>query len=261
MPALLSSHLVDAAADISRCEATLLRRCDERNVHALRVATRRARALLWSLHAWTDKGINDRCARDLKRIAAGLAPMRDLDVVARFLTRVARKATPTTRQRRQLADHLARERTRERRAQRAWLQSAQARGRIRRVCLALRRQSLLHDVAANTMGLWQRHILRSVAKVDQRAQRVKRKNLHSLRILAKRSQYALEVLGAIAPRDDLQRMAELHASLGRYCDARLATAWLKSHRELLGDELTEPLLRAAREIARRRARRVRKSLH
>lgn len=256
----VAAAFAELAAEIERCATALIRRCDERNIHALRVATRRARVLLWSLHPWIDEGISVQCARDLKHIAARLAPMRDLDVVARLLMRIARKAGLTAQQSRQLHARLAGERRRERRALRSLFQSAEERERIRSACLALRRKSLVRDVAGDAIESWRRRILRGVAKVNKRARRSRTEDLHSLRIRARRSRYALEFLGAIAPRDDLQRMAELHASLGRYCDARLAATWLKGNGESLGEELRKPLQRTARKIATRRARRVRKSL-
>lgn len=256
----VAAAFVELAAEIAHCAAALVHRCDERNVHALRVATRRARALLWSLRPWIDEGISVRCTRDLKGIAAELAPMRDLDVVGRFLARIGREAGLTAQQSRQLGARLASQRRRERRALRSLFQSAQARERTRSVCLALRRESLVRDVAGDELESWQWRILRSVAKVGRRARRSRTGDLHSLRILARRSRYALEFLGPIAPREDLQRMAELHASLGRYCDARLAATWLESGGECLGEELRKPLQRTARKIATRRARRVRKSL-
>lgn len=236
-------------------EANLRKRCDQNTVHALRVAVRRTRALLWSMRPWIKRERYRVLSNQLKRMSRQLAPQRDLDVVTGIvMIELARKAGLDRAERRRLGEDLRRERVRVRRQFLAATGSVAARQRRRQVHELLASGPALFRKSVPAAGVpWHARVLRRVSAFDRGLHRARRRDLHRVRIRAKRCRYALEALGPDAPRQSLQRMKGLQASLGCSCDARLAAEWLQLKEPGLDEALRERLLRAAEALARQRA--------
>jgi CHAD domain-containing protein len=261
LAATLSARMRRAAATIARDKTALIGNCGERNVHALRVATRRARALLWSAKPWVVTDIYKESSKRLRRLSATLAPARDLDVLADILTtQIAQQADLSEKQLSQLRARIAPSKLRARRELRATIRSNDFDKRVRRICDLFRHRTSLRKTTPDSADPWRQRILRSVAKLDKRARAARTTQLHALRVRAKRCRYAIELLGAPAPRSIIRRLRRIQAVLGRYCDARLAALWLDTDRAAFGKRLQGRLRRAAHQIVARRARRSKRLL-
>jgi CHAD domain-containing protein len=243
----------EVVSNLSRCSAAVVRRCNVENVHAMRVATRRARALLWSLKPWVGCDDYERCARRLKAITTEFAPLRDLDVLAVVLPgQVGMRTGLSGTQRHQLSASVESRRAQARQGLRALLDSEVLQGRVGKICKVLSRGALHVQSSAPVADAWERRILRSVEKVERRAHRAKGADLHGIRIRARRCRYTLEALGVLAPRQSLNRMKRIQASVGQFCDARLAAAWLQHNAVLTDADMRRRLVRVAQKVARRR---------
>jgi CHAD domain-containing protein len=263
LAAIMDAKLRDVAVQLVRCDAALRRRCDRDSVHALRVATRRARAVLWSMKPWIRRQRYRAAAANLRAIARLIAPMRDMDVLMdSVLARVFAKAGLSSREWHQVRADLLRSRRRIRNEMRLAIDS----GRFRQIMQetdallragpALRRRSV-----PEACDCWRKRVVRGLAGFDRQARQARRKDLHRIRILAKRCRYSLEALGRQASRSSLHRLRDIQNALGRYCDARLAAAWLKSAESVRAKALRERLLQAARVQKKRRAQIALAALH
>jgi CHAD domain-containing protein len=251
-----------AASNLVHREARLRARCDMRSVHALRVAARRLRALLWSMKPWVKRAPYRACTRHLQAISRQLASLRDLDVIRDVLSaQVTVKAGLSAAQRRRMDIDIRRQRADVTQDLRAAMRSARYRQQSRQVLDLLAGPALFRRSLPAGTAPWRQRILKGVDHVDRRAHRAGGKDLHRIRILAKRCRYALEALGPEAPRDTHRRMQGLQALLGRYCDMRLAATWLAEPDSLRDQPLRKQLLRAARDLAERRARAALRVLH
>jgi CHAD domain-containing protein len=251
-----------AASDLVLCEARLRARCDMRSVHALRVAARRLRALLWSMKPWLKRAPYRACTGHLQAISRQLAARRDLDVIRDVVSaQVAGKAGLSSAAQRRVDVDIRRQRADVTQDLRAAMHSARYRQRSRQLRNLLAVPALFRRSLPAGTAPWRQRILRGVDHVDRRAHRAVGKDLHRIRILAKRCRYALEALGSEAPRDTHRRMQGLQALLGRYCDMRLTATWLAQPDSLRDQHLRKQLLRAAREMAKRRAKTALRVLH
>lgn len=241
--------------------AALVHRCGQQSVHRLRVSIRRTRALISSLRPWLDDRDADRCNADLQQIAIALGPARDLDVIARLLTRRITIEAGLDREQRallrqKLADHVRQSRTRLRMA----LRTQKFRAVANAVVHMLRESSQTLGASDYSRSEWSARILRDVAKVERRARRAKTHDFHALRVHVKRCRYVLEALDRRTHSKPLQRLKQLHTVLGRWCDLRLVVRSLKRRGELCDVDATGVLRRAARALFKREGRRARQAL-
>jgi CHAD domain-containing protein len=253
--AILKAQFSSAALMLDRCEANLRRRCDRGSVHALRVALRRTRALLWSVKPWIKRDCYRVLAQQLKSISRQLAPQRDIDVLAdTLMTQVASKARLSSAEQRLLSEDIRLHRVKVRRNLLAATRSVEYRQRSRKVRELLAGGPALFRKSVPTTAVpWKKRILRGVARFDRLLHRAGRRDLHRVRIRAKRCRYSLEALGPDAPRRSLHHMKSIQTSLGCYCDARLAAEWLQLQAPLHDRALRKRLLRAARTLVKQRA--------
>jgi CHAD domain-containing protein len=252
---MLSAQVDAVAAQLTQRANALGRRCDRRNVHALRVAARRARALLWTMKPWIDRSLYKECARQLKAITSVLGPMRDMDVLAEIMPlQIATRARLSSAQARWLGTDIGAQRARCRQLLRSAIRSDEFQDRIGKLEDVLLSRSLLRKDLPVEATPWILRMRRDVSRLERRARRAGKKDLHRIRLRAKRCRYALELLGPAAPQKALRQMKKLQASLGRYCDMRLAAAWLKRPGSLHDQVLRKRLLRVARTLVHQQAK-------
>ncbi len=261
--AVMEAKLRDAAVLLVRCDAALRRRCDRDSVHALRVATRRARALLWSMKPWIRRQRYRAVAANLRAVARQIAPLRDMDVLTdNVLARIAAKAGLASGEWQLVRADLQRRRRRIRSEVRLAIHSTRFRQVMQEVdALLTAGPALRRKTVPEASDCWRKRVRRGLARFDRQARRAQRQDLHRIRILAKRCRYSLEALGRQGSLKALQRLRDVQNSLGRYCDARLAAAWLKSPDSVRASRLRERLLQAARDQKKRRAQGVLRALH
>jgi CHAD domain-containing protein len=259
---MLHARIRVAASRFERCEADLCQRCDTRSVHALRVAARRLRALLWSMKPWIRRDLYKDCLGHLKVVSRQLAPVRDLDVLREVVReQVAGKAGLSAGELRQLDADLGRQRKNARLALRRAIHAVQFRQHSRHLGELLADAALFRRSVPASVLPWERRILRGVDHLERRCRRAVRKELHRIRILAKRCRYSLEALGPRVPRKTRRRMRQLQTLLGNYCDMRLAVSWLQQSDSLHDRPRQARLLRAAQVLARQRAQVALRALH
>ena len=256
-----NSQMRTAASKFDRCGAELRRRCDARNIHAVRVVARRLRALLWGLKPWMKRDPYRQCTRKLKTIARMLGPIRDFDVVRDILlAQLADEAALSAAERHVLDIDIGHARVEVRRDALASICSARYTSQCQKIHDLLADGTLFRKSTRASLLPWKRRILRGVDDLERLMQRAGRRDLHHIRILAKRCRYSLEMLGPDVLPKKHQRMKALQATLGLYCDARMAVKWLQYPKSLHDHALLRRLLLAARIIARKRARAALRSL-
>jgi CHAD domain-containing protein len=250
-----------AASRLRRCDTSVRPRCDQRSVHALRVATRRARALLWSTKPWIVEKHYRACTKQLKFIACELAPLRNLDVASHLLRRIAKQAGIRGVDARRVRDDIDRRRLEAREALMTTIRSPQFRQSVAAASDTLRNRSLLRNTTPDALDPWRKRVLRGAEKLEKQMQRANsKKRLHRLRIRVKRCRYALEALDSAAPRRMVRRLRRVQAILGRYCDARLVTRWIDED-DAPGDRALRKRLRSfARANLDKQADHVRRKL-
>jgi len=250
------SKLRQASARLMGSQLTLASRIDVGSVHELRVATRQARALLWSAKPWLVRRRYESCLIHLKWLSAQLGPLRDMDVIARLLRDpIARHAQLTSAQRRALSTSIARARLALRRTLWGRQGCAGAAAHTRLVCRLLRSRQLLRRKVPDRLGPWRRRVLRAVRRCERRLRKARAPELHKLRVRAKQCRYALEALGERAPAASLLRLRRMQRVLGRYIDLQLAAAWCETQAaQELDDRLRRRIRRSARIMARCQAR-------
>jgi CHAD domain-containing protein len=230
-------------------------RCDVRSVHALRVAARRLRSLLWSVKPWVRRGPSRACIRHLKAVSSLFAPQRDCDVLQDIvLVQAAGRAGLSRTERLRTRVDIQQQRAKIRRSLRAAVGSAGYQQCGRQIHDLLAGRSLFRKSVPTRTGPWRERILRKVDSLEVQGRCAGRKDLHRIRILARRCRYSLEALGPDAPRRAHERMKTLQDVLGQYCDARLAVAWLEHPESLQDAMLRKRLLRATRLLAGQRAK-------
>lgn len=246
LAATLERELIHAALELDACHARLLGRCDRDSIHALRVTSRRTRALLWSMKPWIRRNPYRLVDSRLQHLARWVAPLRDMDVVATFIpARIGPKAGLGARKVQRLRLALRRSRARIRREVLAEIHSAAFRQAVQEIHDQLSAgRKLIRKSVPDGNQHWRARILKGLARFNQQVLRAKRRDLHPIRLHAKRCRYALEALDEPALRRPLRRLKAIQDALGHYCDARLAAAWLKSPRSVDPASLRRRLLQA-----------------
>ena len=261
LAAIVQARIRAAVSTLEHCEAALRGRCDASRVHALRVAVRRLRALLWSIKPWVRRDRYRSCTGHLKALARLLAPARDFDVIREVLLSQVTEKPGVAGSRQLLGADTTRQRMELRRSLRAAIRTARYEQGSRQLRELLVSPGLFRASMPTKAAPWRRRVLRDVARFDKQARCATNKDLHRIRIHAKRCRYSLEALAPDAPRKALHRLKILQTVLGSFCDARLAVKWLEGRDCLHDQSLRKRLLRTARALARQRARASLRALH
>jgi CHAD domain-containing protein len=209
---------------------------DAEDVHQARVATRRMRSDLRTFHRVLDPDWDESLRTELKWLGDALGAVRDADVLlARLERRVAELDVADRDAGERVVDVLRHERSRARDELLGAMRSE------RYVALLERLLAAARAVPASTNGLdlelevsdlavkpWKklRHAVRSLG--DDPPDR----ELHQVRIRAKRARYAAEaVVPAVGkgPRRFAKAVAHLQDVLGEHQDAIVAGQWLREH--------------------------------
>lgn len=189
--------------------AALLGRDEAEDVHALRVAVRHLRAVLWIFGPLLPRGIAERWKEDLHGLADAAGEVRDWDVFLAETMQPALDRQPgdavlhavidTARARRQIARETMLARL----------------GQYRDDTLPALHRDLAHlpvhtDDGSDTLGPFARSRVRKARKtLRQRKRRARQDGLravHRQRIAGKRLRYAIEALGPVLPEQKAKRL-------------------------------------------------------
>ncbi|CAG9173574.1 hypothetical protein LMG23992_02489 [Cupriavidus laharis] len=200
---------------IEDCLAVLLQRDEAEDVHALRVAVRHLRAVLWIFGPLLPPGITERWNDDLRSMADTAGEVRDWDVFLAETMQPALERQPgdavlhavidTARARRQLARETMLERL----------------GQYCNDALPALHRDLAHlpvhaDDGSGQLGPFARNRVRKARQTVRRRNRTARHDglraLHRQRIASKRLRYAIEALAPVLPAHKTKR---LHQKLVR----------------------------------------------
>jgi len=229
---------------------------DPEAVHQMRVATRRARALLRTATGVLEPEREAKLRAELAWLGGVLGGVRDLDVLITHLQSEADTLEPTDRVAlKPLFSGLAAERRK-------------ARTTLVRALKSARHRRLLDELAEPAVG---QPTLNGRIKLDKRAGKeferlVKAmhtlpseptdEELHRVRKLGKRARYAAELTEPLAPRKTaafVKRAKAFQDVTGEHQDAAVADEKL---RELVGDESAAASFAAGQLAERERTRRV-----
>ena len=224
---------------------------DPEDVHQMRVAVRRLRAILRASRPLFDPGWVDGLRRELKWLGTVLGGVRDLDVLHAYL-RSQLEALPAPERRAGRADRVR---------ARAALRVALASPRYARL-LARLRAALVHPptrpssvplpgIAASEFE----KLRKAVAKLPRQPSAEK---LHAIRIKVKRARYAAELVQPIIGRRAGRFIAmtkKLQDTLGEHQDAVVAEEYLRkvTARTPAAQALAQPLIEQQRK-RRKKAR-------
>jgi CHAD domain-containing protein len=247
--------LGDQYTEILRHDPGVRLALDPEDLHRMRIAVRRARAILRAVRAAVDAGWSERLGAELKWLGGVLGPRRDLDVLlARLREQIGALEEPERSAARPLVASLGAERDR---AQ-AHVAEALASDRYAKLLDALEegartleapRDLSLHRIAA-------REFKRLGKKMKALGADATDEELHRARILGKRARYAAELAEADTGKKARRFIAKAKAFqdvLGSHQDAIVAEARL---RELLdGSQGAGTGLAAGRLVERERMRR------
>ncbi len=194
---------------IEDCLATLLQRDEAEDVHALRVAVRHLRAVLWVFGPLLPQGITERWNEDLRTLAGTAGDVRDWDVFLAETMQPALDRQPgdpvlhgvidTARARRQLARETMMARLRQ----------------YRDDALPALHRDLAHlpvhaDDGSGCLGPFARTRVRKARKTLRQRNRAARHDgllaLHRQRIAGKRLRYAIEALAPVLPAQKTKRL-------------------------------------------------------
>jgi triphosphatase len=230
-------------------------RGDPEGVHQMRVGARRLRSALRLLERWLPPREVEPLGAELRRLAAELGRVRDLDV---FLGEALgpiladRPEDPGLTALHEAA-HAARDD--------AFAQLRASLRSRRHAVLVLRLGRLVESIPGSRRGALlrrtraaaeARRLLRRLAsrmvELGERIDELSLPELHRLRIRAKRLRYATELLGPLfggkAPARAARRLAELQDALGRLQDLASAEATIRALRERGGPASSPDTLRA-----------------
>jgi len=254
-----SAALRHATRELSAAINAIHARCDEGSVHTVRVASRVSRALLWSLRPWIARSLADSCTGHLKQVAAALSEVRDLDVLARLLpTAVAMQAGCDPAVTAKLRADVLRHRRKARHDLRSRLASVdwfEIRGAAVAEMQAVTKSIERRQVPGRK---WRTRVRGTAEGVQRAARRAKRSEIHAVRVKAKRCRYALAACDPDKGASELSAMQRIQQAFGAYCDARMAMRWLRRDGAELEEDLRRQLRRAARSIAEREFRHIRR---
>jgi CHAD domain-containing protein len=249
---------------------------DPEDVHQMRVAVRRLRAILRASRSLFDPKWVDDLRRELKWLGTALGRVRDLDVLHAYL-RFQLKALPAP-ERREAQQHLLRHLDADRVRARAALRAALASPRYARLLTRLK-VALVHPPARTSavslLGIAATEFKKLKKAMKALPKQPSADELHAVRIKVKRARYAAEVVQAVIGRrvDQFNDKAEkLQDILGEHQDAVVTEAYLRkvTARNRAAQALAQRLIKqqrkrrkkalaAFREIWRKLKRRGRKA--
>jgi CHAD domain-containing protein len=258
----IQASIAGQRAELVRHGAVVRVEADPEGIHKMRVAIRRARAVLHAARPILDRGWSDALRDELSWLAEHLAPARDADVLhAHVMAEVASLGTPDAVGGRALLAVLEDRRH----SSREGLREAVSGERFAHLLAAMSpaaMQTRLGDRDVTVKRFAERE-LRAVRKHHRRmADPPGDAELHRLRIIVKRSRYAAELLDLRKKRVArfLDRAIALQDVLGEHQDAVVAEAVIREAAAAQDD--VQAWLVAGRliERERRRRKRMRKKL-
>jgi CHAD domain-containing protein len=240
---------------------------DAEAVHEQRVAVRRLRAALRTFAAGVPPRLQSMLRSELRWLGQELGAVRDFDVQLANLDWHVRHLDRAGQQRLEaFRRHLESERT----VRRAALVAALDSRRYFRLLAALERfaaspvpRRAHGDAARPVAAVGRRAIKRAVRRLLEHGDAIgevpKADDLHRLRIRAKRLRYLLESLRPITGspgRKLIRQLVRLQDVLGRFNDAMVAAAFVRSYRDgpaATADDETRHALAALADVELRRA--------
>lgn len=253
-PAVAFAALTQASlARIDACLDQLLRRDEPEDLHALRVAVRHARAVLWALGPALPRQERDRWKRDLRTLAQATSEVRDWDVFLAETISPARKLEPDDTVLAAIAD-TARER---RDAAREATLAALAAYRDWPLPALHRDLAHLAHLAADAhhdrgrLGPFARQRVRRgrerLRALKQAARNGDPRTVHKQRIAGKRLRYVIEALEPVLPSRYTRRLhrklVKGQTKLGSFVDGIVARRLMADclEAQALPDEAPRPL--------------------
>ncbi len=220
---------------------------DPEDVHKMRVATRRARALVRATPPLHDDALAP-LADELKWLAGVLGEVRDLDVLLEHLTALAADLGTDREAAESLVATLAGERTGKRTALLEALDSERYFALLDALAVAF--AELLEDVDGGDSKVPAADELRRLRKAARRlAREPEDDELHALRVRAKRARYAAELVGGRRAAVYIEALKHLQDVIGDHQDAVVAEQRLRKIAR------ATTAVAAGRLIERERARR------
>lgn len=205
---------------------------DPEDVHQMRVAVRRLRAILRATRSLFDPKWVDRLRRELKWLGTALGGVRDLDVLHAYL-RSQLEALPAP-ERREAQQYLLRrldaDRVRAMAALRAALASPRYSRLLARLKVALRHPPVRRS-AVSLLGIAATEFKKLRKAVKALSKRPRADELHAVRIKGKRARYAAEVVQSIIGRradqfiDEAKKLQDI---LGEHQDSVVAEEYLRT---------------------------------
>ena len=166
---------------------------DPEELHQMRVATRRLRALLRAIRPLVDREWSDELRSELAWLGRALGPVRDLDVLLDHHREQVRQLEPALGEAFEpLLAQLELERTDAREAMLQALREPRYQAVLDSLDRAATRPQLTPDASGSLAGI-ARHEFRRFRKASRKLpEKASDAELHALRILAKRARYAAE---------------------------------------------------------------------
>jgi CHAD domain-containing protein len=230
---------------------------DPEELHDLRVAVRRLRALLRAGRGLLEPGWGDRLRDELDWLGRALGPARDVDVLlARLEETAAELGEPDSRSFEPVLQRVRRERSEARAEMLRVLRSA----RYRRLVDTLDEATAtprLRDDRHDVTGVARREFRKLRRAVSALPAQPADDELHAVRIRGKRARYAAELAasadGGGASGRFVRKAKELQDVLGQHQDATVAEARL---RKLAGRTGARAALAAGRLVEHERRRKL-----
>ncbi len=235
--------------ELQHAEAGVRRDDDDAHLHAMRVASRRLRALLGSFGDLWPASERKWLLEHLGETGRRLGALRDLDVVLVDLPpAIDRLPTSLRRASPAVLDWIGRCRRNTRAQVVQWLGSAARLSDQRRLCDAIAALPFGDAAAEPLADELPRRLTRATRRVRKLARSMDAglpfEPLHRLRLACKRLRYLAEAFGALPGHDydkSVAAVARLQQSLGTVCDHELATRrlgeWIPSAAAAIGDNL------------------------
>lgn len=250
---VLQKRIADSATKFETSALALTRHADAESVHAVRVSARRLQALLWSMKSCIRRGPRRIATECLKDIAGHLGGMRDADVLRDTLKQITAEAGLSVTEQQAVDLALRRRAAAVRLDFFIAVRSPQYSRDCRQVMHVLTNQASFRHSMSRAPQRIRKKVFSSLKRLGRESHRARRRDIHRIRLLVKHCRYSLDELAIPSQRRQTQRLETLQDLLGKYCDARLATEWLKDPQSLQDQALRRRLTGIAKEIARHRA--------
>lgn len=242
------SHLAEQAEALVRHAEGARSDTDPEDVHQLRVAVRRARAVLKAADT------HEHLQAELKWLAGVCGDVRDADVL---LARFRESSSDFTKDEQACVELLLAGLSRQRRGARRHMLAALRSARFHALLTGLAEAgSEAGGVAASPDEAVDRPRRKFAKAVDKLGDTPPDDDLHALRIKGKRLRYAAELIGGKKAKRLVKTTKAFQDVLGDHQDAAVAEERLRALVAAMGDPPTDVALVAGRLIERERSRKA-----